>query len=132
MKAVATILGLGLLAACSQQPAPGNTAAANVQGGMSHDAMMTPAADDSDATRGFKRSMAGMMTDAPPYTGDTDIDFMQQMRVHHVAAVAMARTELAHGKDAEARALAQAVIDAQQKEIAQIDAWLRQRAPAGR
>lgn len=132
MKASATILGLGLLAACSQQPAPGNTAATNAHGGMSHDAMTTPMAGDSDATRGFKQSMADMMTRAPSYTGDADVDFMQQMRVHHVAAVAMARTELAHGKDAEARALAQAVIDTQQKEIGQIDAWLRQRVPAGR
>lgn len=124
MKAFATMLGLGLLAACSPQSASDNSTADNAHGSMSHAAMTTPAAGDSDATRGFKQSMAGMMTDAPAYTGDADIDFMQQMRVHHVAAVAMARTELAHGKDAEARALAQAVIDAQQKEIAQIDRWL--------
>ncbi|KQM28708.1 MULTISPECIES: DUF305 domain-containing protein [unclassified Sphingomonas] len=131
MKPFATILGLGLLAACSPQSAPGNTATDPAQAGMSHDAMATLNAGDSDATRGFKQSMADMMTDAPAYTGDADVDFMQQMRVHHVAAVAMARTELAHGKDAQARALAQAVIGAQQKEIAQIDAWLRRRTSAG-
>ncbi len=129
MKAFATLLSLGLLAACSQQP---DTAADNTHGSMAHDAMMTPAASDSQATRGYKQSMADMMTKAPPYSGDADVDFMQQMRVHHVAAVAMARTELAHGRDAEARALAQAVIDAQQKEIGQIDAWLRQRTPTRR
>jgi uncharacterized protein (DUF305 family) len=132
MKPFATILGLGLLAACSEQSAPGNTTTDPAHTSMSHDAMATPNAGDSDATRGFKRSMAAMMTDAPAYTGDADVDFMQQMRVHHVAAVAMARTELAHGKDAQARALAQAVIDAQQKEIAQIDAWLRRQTSAGR
>ena len=120
MKAPATILGVALLAACSQQPA-----ADNAHGTTSHDSMMTPNAADSEATRGYKQSMADMMTKAPPYTGDADVDFMQQMRVHHVAAVAMARTELAHGKDAEARALAQTVIDTQQKEIEQIDRWLR-------
>lgn len=129
MKAFATILGLGVLAACSQQPAPGNTTADNAHGSMSHDAMTTPTAGDADATRGFKQSMTDMMSKAPPYTGDADVDFMQQMRVHHVAAVAMARTELAHGKDAEARALAQAVIDTQQKEIGQIDRWLRAKGP---
>ncbi len=124
MKAFATLLSLGLLAACSQQP---DTTAHNTHGSMVHDAMMTPAASDSQATRGYKQSMADMMTKAPPYSGDADVDFMQQMRVHHVAAVAMARTELAHGRDAQARALAQAVIDAQQKEIAQIDRWLAAR-----
>ena len=71
--------------------------------------------------------MADMMTTSPPYTGDADVDFMQQMRVHHVAAVAMARTALAYAKNAEARALAQVVIDAQQKEIEQIDRWLAAR-----
>ncbi|MDJ0278168.1 DUF305 domain-containing protein [Sphingomonas sp. 2R-10] len=118
-----------LLAACSQQPTPGN--AAERHDAMSHDAMMSPTASDAEATRGYKQSMADMMTTAPPYTGDADIDFMRQMRVHHIAAVTMARTELAHGKDPEARALAQAVINAQQKEIEQIDRWLRQRVPVG-
>ena len=122
MKPAATILGLTLLAACSQQGAPGN--GAQPHDAMAHDAM-APAATDSAATRGYKQSMAAMMAEAPPYTGDADVDFMQQMRVHHAAAVAMARTELAHGKDPEARTLAQAVIDTQQKEIEQIDAWLR-------
>ncbi len=122
MKPAATILGLTLLAACSQQGAPGN--GAQPHDAMAHDAM-APAATDSAATRGYKQSMAAMMAEAPPYTGDADVDFMQQMRVHHAAAVAMARTELAHGKDPKARTLAQAVIDTQQKEIEQIDAWLR-------
>ncbi len=121
MKPAATILGLTLLAACSQQGAPGNSA--QPHDAMAHDAM-APAATDSAATRGYKQSMAAMMAEAPPYTGDADVDFMQQMRVHHAAAVAMARTELAHGKDPEARTLAQAVIDTQQKEIEQIDRWL--------
>lgn len=71
MKAFATILGLDLLGACSHQPAPGNTAVDNAHGSMSHDAMTTPTAGDSAATRGFKQSMAGMMSDAPPYTGDS-------------------------------------------------------------
>jgi uncharacterized protein (DUF305 family) len=49
---------------------------------------------------------------------------MKQMRVHHQAAIAMARTELANGQNAEAKALAEAVVTAQEREIATIDAWL--------
>lgn len=129
MKAFAPILCAATLAACSQQPATsGNTAD---HAAMNHQAM-TATASDSPATRGYKQSMTAMMTDAPAYTGDADVDFMQQMRVHHVAAVAMAQTELVHGKDAQARALAKAVIAAQQQEIEQIDGWLREREPVAR
>jgi uncharacterized protein (DUF305 family) len=39
----------------------------------------------------------------------------------------MARVELAHGKDAQARTLAQDVIAAQEREIQMIDAWLAQK-----
>ncbi|MFD1035155.1 DUF305 domain-containing protein [Sphingomonas hankookensis] len=125
MKAFAPILCAATLAACSQQPATtGNTAEPADHAAMNHQAM-TGTASDSPATRGYKQSMAAMMADSPAYTGNADVDFMQQMRVHHVAAVAMAQTELAHGKDRAARALAQAVIAAQQQEIEQIDRWLR-------
>jgi len=86
-----------------------------------------PAAGDSEATRGSKAAMMKMMHDMPPYTGDADVDFNKQMRGHHVAAVEMAEVELANGKDPESRALAQGIIAAQKKEIAQIDAWLAKR-----
>ena len=127
MKAFAPILCAATLVACSQQPATtGNTAEPADHASMNHQAL-TATASDSPATLGYKQSMSSMMANAPAYTGDADVDFMQQMRVHHVAAVAMAQTELAHGKDAQARALAQAVIAAQQREIEQIDRWLAAR-----
>ena len=120
--AAAILLSVGC--SPSQPEATANNATAADHAAMGHD-MAAPA--DSAATRGLKASMAGMMTAAPPYTGDADHDFMAQMRVHHVAAVEMARVELEHGKDEEARALAQAVIAAQEAEIAQIDRWLAAR-----
>ncbi|MGK2254813.1 MAG: hypothetical protein ACI8Y6_000098 [Brevundimonas sp.] len=90
---------------------------------------------DSIATQGYKSSMNTMMEQMPAFTGDADIDFMKQMRGHHVAALSMARVELAQGKDAQARSLAQEVITAQEREITLIVAWLAQKgasaAPAG-
>lgn len=87
-------------------------------------AMLAPAAGDSAATREYKAAMMTMMSTMPAYGGNADVDFMKQMRVHHQAAIAMARTELANGQNAEAKALAQAVVMAQEREIATIDRWL--------
>ena len=90
-------------------------------------AMMTPQPGDSAATRGYKQSMARMMQGMPPYTGDADIDFNKQMRIHHLAAIDMAEVQLANGKDEGSKALARKIIEDQKREVAQIDAWLQQR-----
>jgi uncharacterized protein (DUF305 family) len=90
-------------------------------------AMMTPQSGDSAATRGYKQAMMRMMQGMPPYTGDADIDFNKQMRIHHLAAIDMAEVHLAAGKDEASKALARKIIGDQKREVAQIDAWLQQR-----
>ena len=90
-------------------------------------AMMAPQPSDSAATKGYKQSMSRMMQGMPPYIGDADVDFNKQMRTHHLAAVDMAKVQLANGKDAESRALATKIIADQEREVAQIDAWLATR-----
>ena len=106
--------------------ADNKAAAAAAAGPMAGDPMkmMAPAAGDSDATRGYKSAMTGMVDNMPAYVGDPDIDVMKQMRIHHQAAIAMARVELSAGQDAAVRALAKDVITAQQLEIGVIDSWL--------
>jgi hypothetical protein len=90
-------------------------------------AMMMPQPGDSAATRGYKQSMMRMMQGMPPYTGDADIDFNKQMRIHHLAAIDMAEVQLANGRDEGSKALARKIIEDQKREVAQIDAWLQQR-----
>ena len=90
-------------------------------------ATMAPNSGDSAATKGYKQAMNRMMQGTPPYTGDADVDFNKQMRTHHLAAIDMAKVQLANGKDAESRALATKVIADKEREVAQIDAWLAKR-----
>ncbi|MCB2410984.1 DUF305 domain-containing protein [Hymenobacter lucidus] len=79
-------------------------------------------------TAQLKASMEGMMKNMPPVVNDADLDFNGLMRVHHQSAVDMAQAELAHGRDAKLRAMAQRIITAQQAEIQQLIDWRARKA----
>jgi len=74
---------------------------------------------------GMLDSMKGMdMTKMNAATGNEfDLMFIDMMTPHHVGAVVMAKEALTKAEHAEIKRLAQAIIAAQEKEIAQMGKW---------
>lgn len=88
---------------------------------------------DTHADHGTDHStMAGMvdeetMTKLRGLSGEAfDTLWLESMIAHHEGAVEMAQTELTDGSNAEAKALAQTIIDTQNAEIAQMRTMLGQ------
>ena len=56
-------------------------------------------------------------------SNDPDKEFVAMMIPHHQGAIDMAKVELQYGKDPKLRAMAQAIVKAQETEIAEMKAW---------
>lgn len=81
--------------------------------------MNMPRTAFSEAEMGMHRSMM-MATDV-----NTQRTWARKMIAHHRGAIAMSQVLLASdASDAEARRMAQAVIDAQTREVAELESWL--------
>jgi uncharacterized protein (DUF305 family) len=122
------VLILGALALFAAAPLLAQTMKHDGKGKMDHSGHA--AAADTPATAAYKKAMGGMMKGMDiAYTGNSDADFAGGMVPHHMGAVEMAKVELAFGKDAEMRKLAEDIIKAQETEIAFMTEWLKKNPP---
>ena len=118
--AVATLAVLAI-----GSPAPAQQATPAPMRPMPGMAMPMPSGGGTPAEGTMMAAMDKMSKDmaAAPMTGDADKDFVAMMIPHHQGAIDMARFELANGKDPALRKLAQDVVAAQEKEIAEMKGW---------
>jgi uncharacterized protein (DUF305 family) len=87
--------------------------------------MTMPGQSGGQGQASMMSGMDKMMKDmaAVPMTGNADQDFVGMMKPHHQGAIDMARYELANGKDPAMLKMARDIIAAQEKEIAEMNAW---------
>jgi uncharacterized protein (DUF305 family) len=118
MKTMFACCALLMLAACNS-PAQDEAAKSG-----------SAAAAMNEAQKAYARVNDEMHKGMANIPADADVAFVQGMIAHHKGAIAMSKVLLEHGKDPANRKLAQDIIDAQTAEIAQMQAWLKERGVA--
>lgn len=91
--------------------------------------LVTPAAvaqqnpEAREAYMAAHHKMMQVMEGMQP-SGDPDKDFATMMIPHHQGAIEMAKLELRYGTDPQLKAMAEKIVAAQEKEIAELQDWL--------
>ena len=123
--AVAVTAATGIASAQKNHTMHGSGAMMNMEDMEGMMRMIMPTDGDSEATKAYKQADMTMMQGmAVEYTGNPDVDFRLKMIPHHQGAIDMANVALQYATDPATKAMAEAIIAAQEKEIAEMQAWL--------
>jgi uncharacterized protein (DUF305 family) len=94
-----------------------------------HSGHSTPAqTTESPSTNGYRQANETMHRNMDiSFSGNPDVDFVRSMIPHHQGAIDMAKVALQHSKDEQIQRWATDVIREQEREIAEMQAWLRKK-----
>lgn len=133
-------LSFAVLTSCSDNNGGNTTAVSEDASNSSQANTAAPALDNAgsstdtsnmDSDTSFQGVMNKMMQQmhSMKMTEDPDHDFAMMMKQHHQGAIDMSNIEIAQGKNAELKQVAQKIITDSQKDISDINAFLSSHQP---